>query len=555
MKGSRALLKLLESKGVDTIFGYPGGAVIPIYDEFLDSPIRQILVRHEQCAAHMADGYARALGKPGVCLATSGPGATNLVTGVATAYADSSPMIVLTGQVSSSDLGMGAFQEADSFSLMMPITKHNYRVLHVNDLPEAILQGWNICSSGRQGPVHIDLPVDTMNAQIDDKLLNVSPPPLDYRQNLNDIAKAAKLIMAAERPLIIAGGGVISSNASSELIRLAETIWAPVVVSLMGIGSIPDEHPLCLGIPGMHGRMGALRAMTDADLVIAVGTRFSDRTHGRHNKLPVDCKVIHIDLDQVELGKHPQTAASILADAKIALTALLSQIGQGTQSSVWKDKINRLKCTCACEKDLDHVPIAPQKVMFELNKILDDNMIITTEVGQNQMWAAHHLKIRYPRQFISSGGFGTMGFGFPAAIGAKVARPDKKVIDVAGDGSLLMVIQELATAVAEDIPVVICLMNNGWLGMVKQWQKLFWDKRYSGTTLFKSNPDFVKLAQAFGADGIHVDRPSELAEAFQIALSSDKPFIIDIKTDPEEDILPMLPPMANVDIIKGRCCF
>jgi len=555
MKGSRALLRLLESKGVDTIFGYPGGPVIPIFDELLDSPIRQILVRHEQCAAHMADGYARALGKPGVCLATSGPGATNLVTGVATAYADSSPMIVLTGQVSSSELGMGAFQEADSFSLMMPITKHNYRVLNVNDLPEAILQGWNICSTGRQGPVHIDLPVDTMNAQIDEKLLTVTLPPLDHRENLNDVAKAAKLIMAAERPLIIAGGGVISANASPELIRLAETIWAPVVVSLMGIGAIPDEHPLCLGIPGMHGRMSALKAMTDADLVIAVGTRFSDRTHSRHNKLPVDCKVIHIDVDQVELGKHPQTAANILADAKIALTAILSHIGQGTRSSLWKNKINQLKCTCACERDLDHVPIAPQKVMFELNKILDDETIITTEVGQNQMWAAHHLKIRYPRQFISSGGFGTMGFGFPAAIGAKIARPEKKVIDVAGDGSLLMVIQELATAVAEDVPVVICLMNNGWLGMVKQWQKLFWDQRYSGTTLYKSNPDFVKLAQAFGADGIHVDRPSELGEAFRIALASDKPFIVDIKTDPEEDILPMLPPMPNVDIIKGRCCF
>jgi acetolactate synthase-1/2/3 large subunit len=547
MKGSRALLRLLEGQGVDTIFGYPGGPVIPIFNEMLDSSIRHILVRHEQCAAHMADGYARALGKPGVCLATSGPGATNLVTGVATAYADSSPMIVLTGQVSSTDLGMGAFQEADSFSLMMPVTKHNYRVLDVHDLPEAILQGWNICSTGRQGPVHIDLPVDTMNAEIDEGDLSVKLPPLDHRENLSDLAKAAKMIMAAERPLIISGGGVISANASAELIQLAETIWSPVVVTLMGIGSIPDEHPLCLGFPGMHGRMGALKAMTDADLVIAVGTRFSDRTHSRHNKFPMDCKVIHIDVDQVELGKHPQTAASILADAKIALTALLAMIQENHRES-WRAKTQELKRTCACQRDLDQVPIAPQKVMFELNRILDDDTIITTEVGQNQMWAAHHLKIRHPRQFISSGGFGTMGFGFPAALGAKVALPDKKVIDVAGDGSLLMVIQE-------DIPVVICLMNNGWLGMVKQWQKLFWDKRYSGTALYKSNPDFVKLAQSFGADGIHVDRPSELADAFKSALASDKPFIVDIKTDPEEDILPMLPPQANMDIIKGRCCF
>ncbi|MFA7341708.1 MAG: biosynthetic-type acetolactate synthase large subunit [Candidatus Methanomethylophilaceae archaeon] len=554
MKGSKALLKLLEGQGVDTMFGYPGGPVIPIFNELLDSPIRQILVRHEQCAAHMADGYARALGKPGVCLATSGPGATNLVTGVATAYADSSPLIVLTGQVSSADLGMGAFQEADSFSLMMPITKHNYRVLDVHDLPEAILQGWNICSTGRQGPVHIDLPVDTMNAEIEESRLKVELPPLDHRQNLSDIGKAAKLMMSAERPLIIAGGGVISANASAELIKLAETLWAPVVVTLMGIGSIPDEHPLCLGFPGMHGRMSALKAMTDADLVIAVGTRFSDRTHGRHNKFPMDCKVIHIDIDQVELGKHPQTAASILADAKTALASILTLI-HSSRREAWSKKMENLKKTCACEKDLDQIPIAPQKVMFELNRILDDDTIITTEVGQNQMWAAHHLKIRNPRQFISSGGFGTMGFGFPAAIGAKVALPEKKVIDVAGDGSLLMVIQELATAVAEDIPVVICLMNNGWLGMVKQWQKLFWNQRYSGTTLYKSNPDFVKLAQSFGADGMHVDRPSELREAFQVALASGKPFILDIKTDPEEDILPMLPPQPNLDIIKGRCCF
>ncbi|MDD3398130.1 MAG: biosynthetic-type acetolactate synthase large subunit [Candidatus Methanomethylophilaceae archaeon] len=554
MKGSKALLKLLEGQGVDTMFGYPGGPVIPIFNELLDSPIRQILVRHEQCAAHMADGYARALGKPGVCLATSGPGATNLVTGVATAYADSSPLIVLTGQVSSADLGMGAFQEADSFSLMMPITKHNYRVLDVHDLPEAILQGWNICSTGRQGPVHIDLPVDTMNAEIEESRLKVELPPLDHRQNLSDIGKAAKLMMSAERPLIIAGGGVISANGSAELIKLAETLWAPVVVTLMGIGSIPDEHPLCLGFPGMHGRMSALKAMTDADLVIAVGTRFSDRTHGRHNKFPMDCKVIHIDIDQVELGKHPQTAASILADAKTALASILTLI-HSSRREAWSKKMENLKKTCACEKDLDQIPIAPQKVMFELNRILDDDTIITTEVGQNQMWAAHHLKIRHPRQFISSGGFGTMGFGFPAAIGAKVALPEKKVIDVAGDGSLLMVIQELATAVAEDIPVVICLMNNGWLGMVKQWQKLFWNQRYSGTTLYKSNPDFVKLAQSFGADGMHVDRPSELREAFQVALASGKPFILDIKTDPEEDILPMLPPQPNLDIIKGRCCF
>ncbi|MDI3482751.1 MAG: acetolactate synthase large subunit [Candidatus Methanomethylophilaceae archaeon] len=553
MKGSRALLQLLEDRGVDTIFGYPGGSVIPIFDELLESSIRDILVRHEQCAAHMADGYARALGRPGVCLATSGPGATNLVTGVATAYADSSPMMVLTGQVVSGALGMGAFQEVDCFSLMMPITKHNYRLLDTAQLPKAVSTGWQISQTGRPGPVHIDLPLDTINSEVDEALLKTEYPPVTVKEDLSQIPLAAELIMKAERPLILAGGGVIGSNASPELVALAEMIWAPVVTSLMGIGAIPDGHPLALGFPGMHGRTGALRALNETDLLIAVGSRFSDRTFSKHTEIPPDAKVIHIEIDPVELGKHSQTAARILSDAKKGLQALLTHL-RSYKRDAWALRIESIKRQCCCDTAIDQVPICPQRVMHEINKILDDKTIITTEVGQNQMWAAHFLKIRRSRQFISSGGFGTMGFGFPAAIGAKVAKPDHKIIDVAGDGSLLMVIQELATAVAEDLPVTVCLLNNGWLGMVKQWQKLFWGERYSGTRL-RGMPDFVALAKSFGADGVHVDRPSEIAEGLKRGLESDVPFIVDIKVDPEEDILPMLPPDPTLPPIMGRCRF
>jgi len=555
MKGSRALLKMLEDKGVETMFGYPGGQVIPIFDEILNSSIKHVLVRHEQCAAHMADGYARASGRPGVCLATSGPGATNLVTGVATAFADSVPVIVLTGQVSTRALGMGAFQEVDAFSLMMPVTKHNYRVLDLQMLPEAISRGWDISMSGRQGPVHIDLPVDAINSEIDESLLKRKFDPVEVREDLSQLPYAINLIEKAQRPLIIAGGGVISSGSSNELIQLAELIRAPVIMPLMGLGSISADHPLSLGSMGMHGKMCSLNAMKEADLIIALGTRFSDRSHSMHNQLSQSCKVVQIDIDRVEFDKHPQTAINILADVGKAMQIILSRLKRSTANKDWNIRIKELKERCVCDTNVGGDTISPRRVMAEINKILDDDTIITTDVGQNQMWAMHHLKIRRPRQLISSGGFGTMGFGFPSAIGAKAARPDKKVMTVTGDGGLLMVIQELATAVAEDIPVVICLMNNGWLGMVKQWQKLFWNERYSGTALHASNPDFVKLAESFGAKGIRVERPSEIADAFKEAFACGKVCLIEIKVDPEEAVLPMLPPNPTLPIIKGNCPF
>lgn len=555
MKGSRALMKMLEDKKVDTMFGYPGGQVIPIFDEILNSSVRHVLVRHEQCAAHMADGYARATGRPGVCLATSGPGATNLVTGVATAFADSTPMLVLTGQVATRSLGLGAFQEVDAFSLMMPVTKHNYRVLDLKDLPRAMTQGWNVALAGRQGPVHIDLPVDTMNSDIDESLLTKKYPPKAIPEDLSGITEAVKWIKSAKRPIILSGGGVVSSGAAAELQKFAEMIRAPVIMPLLGLGTIPADHPLSLGSVGMHGRMCSLNAMKESDLIIAMGTRFSDRTHSFHSQMASDCRIIHVDVDSVEFNKHNKASINILSDAKKALNALMKGLDTRQEHPQWCSRIKEFKQRCSCNNDFETVPIAPQRIMSEINKILDKDTIITTDVGQNQMWAMHHLKIQRPRQLITSGGFGTMGFGLPSAIGAKVACPDKKVMTITGDGGLLMVIQELATAVAEDIPVVICLMNNGWLGMVKQWQHLFWEDRYSGTHLRPSNPDFVRLAEAFGARGLCVERPSEIADAFKVAFESDRPFLIDIRIDSEEDVLPMLPPNPAVPIIKGRCPF
>ena len=555
MKGSRALLKMLEDRGAETMFGYPGGAVIPIYDEILDSSIDHVLVRHEQCAGHMADGYARASGKTGLCLVTSGPGATNVVTGVATAYADSVPMMVLTGQVASGLLGLGAFQEVDAFSLMMPVTKYNYRVLDLQQLPKAVDEGWRLARSGRPGPVHIDLPVDSMNSEIDEILLSFDHPLKPVATDLSGYPAALAAICAARRPVILAGGGVIGADACGEMTALAEMLGAPVVNTLMGIGSIPWDHPLSMGPLGMHGRLSALSAVKQADLLIALGTKFSDRTYSPHTCVPEGCRIIHVDIDATEFGKHGCASIDLAGDVKQVLGLMLEDLaGITSPRRDWTDQASVFKSACArCSADIDTQPIAPQRVMAELNRAMDDDTVVTTDVGQNQMWAMHHLRIRKPRHFISSGSFGTMGFGLPSAIGAKVACPEKKVVTVTGDGGLLMVIQELATAVERRLPVVICLLNNGWLGMVRQWQKLFWDKRYSSTMLAGSNPDFVRLAESFGAKGVRVERPGEIGDAMRQAFDSDVPFLIDIWTDPEEDMLPMLPPNPSLSLVRGRC--
>ena len=555
MKGSRALLKMLEDRGVTELFGYPGGAIVPIYDEVLNSPIESVLVRHEQCAGHMADGFTRASGKPGVCLVTSGPGATNVVTGVATAYADSIPMMVLTGQVASGLLGLGTFQEVDSFSLMMPVTKYGYRILDLQQLPKAIDEGWKLCQSGRPGPVHIDLPIDSMSSEIDESLLSCDFPLRPLPTDMTAYPAALAAIMTAQRPAILAGGGVISDDATEELRTLAEMIGAPVINPLMGLGSIPMSHPLAMGPIGMHGRLSPLSVMKNADLLIAVGSKFSDRTYSPRTRASPECRIIHIDIDSTEFDKHNANSLNIRADLKDVMGMMIRDLqGKVSPHKDWLATAQMYKSKCqSCQIDMDVTPIAPQKVMYEINRILDDDTIVTTDVGQNQMWAMHHLKIERPRQFITSGSFGTMGFGLPSAIGAKIAKPDKKVMTITGDGGLLMVIQELATAIQQDVPVVICLLNNGWLGMVRQMQKLFWDKRYSATELAGANPDFVKLAESFGARGCRVERPGEIADAFRQAFSSDKPFLIDIWVDPEEDMLPMNPANPDLPLYKGHC--
>ncbi len=552
MKGSRALLQMLEDRGVETMFGYPGGSVIPLYDEVPNSSIRHILVRHEQCAGHAADGYARASGKTGVCLSTSGPGATNMVTGVATAYADSVPMLALTGQVGTGLLGSDAFQEVDAYSLMMPITKHNFRVTNINRLPHAIDEAWQIARAGRPGPVHIDLPTDQFNAQLDDSLVKetygIKPMPEDF----SGIPDAVKLIKESARPVIMAGGGVISAEASEELVKLAEMMNAPVVTPLMGIGSIPSTHPLCMGALGMHGRMCATEIFSGADLVIAVGTKFSDRTYSPHTKPAEKCKVIQFDIDAVQLGRSGRASVNLLGDAKKGLNLLIEALGKSPEHHPWDRAVREAKARCTCDFNYYTTPIVPQKVMKELNGFIDDETIITTDVGQNQMWAMHCLDITRPRQLLSSGSFGTMGFGLPAAIGAKAARPDCKVAAVVGDGGLQMVVQELATAVSEDLPVVVVLLNNGWLGMVKQWQKLFWDKNYSATKL-EENPDFSLIAKAYHAKSFTVERPGEVHDALKGAFDCGETCIVDIHVDPEEDALPMLPPNPALPLVRGRC--
>jgi len=555
MKGSRALLKMLEDRGVTKIFGYPGGTVLPIYDGILDSSIEHVLVRHEQCAGHMADGFARASGKPGVCLVTSGPGATNVVTGVGTAYADSVPMIALTGQVASGSLGLGTFQEVDAFSLMMPVTKYSYRVLEMPQLPKAVDEGWKICQMGRPGPVHIDLPVDSMNSDIDESFLLKDYEVRGPQTDLSGLPAAIEAIKSSRKPVILAGGGTISSNTCEQMVKLAELVGAPVVTPLMGVGAISCDHPLNLGTLGMHGRLSAYSVIKEADLVIALGCKFSDRTYSPHTRVSPGCRIVHVDIDSTEFNKHDSASINILGDLRIVIDMMIEQLAKSPGHPEWLAIAAGYKARCAqCKTDYDNSPILPQRIMHELNKFIDKDTIVTTDVGQNQMWAMHHLKITRPRQFISSGSFGTMGFGLPSALGAKCAMPDKKVVTVVGDGGLLMVMQELATAVAENLPVVICLINNGWLGMVKQLQELFWNKRYCGTKL-GGNPDFVKLAEAFGAKGITVERPGDIEDAFRQAFASDRPFLVNILADPEEDMVPMLPPNPAIPLVRGRCVF
>ncbi len=559
MKGAEAILKSLEAEGVDTVFGILGGQILELYDALYDAKnIRHILMRHEQCAAHAAEGYARASGKVGVCIATSGPGATNLVTGIADAHMDSVPIIALTGQVPTHLIGNDAFQEADIIGITMPITKHNYQITSPEDIASTMKAAFMIASTRRPGPVLIDLPKDVQQKQLEKEFKYPSEVNLPGYKVVKSgghpkqISEAAKMIMAAERPVLIAGGGVIIGEASRELITFAESLGIPVATTLMGKGAIPEEHPLALGMAGMHGRKACNNAITECDLLIVVGMRFSDRVTANIKYFAQNAKIIHIDIDASEIGKNVRADMPIVGDSKLVLQNLIKATGKlKGKRTEWDKKIAQWKKEYAPIYDYDNVPIKQQCVMKEINRIINDKTIITTEVGQCQMWAAHYLNIKNPRTFISSGGLGTMGFGFPAAIGAKVAKPENTVIDIGSEGSFLMTGQDLATCVVEDIPVITVLLENRFLGMVKQWQDLFYNKRRSHTYLGEV-PDFVKYAEAFSAKGIQVDRPGEIRPALQEAIKCGEPTIITIKVDPHEHILPMIPPGGRLDRMIDR---
>jgi len=556
MRGGEAIIESLKNMGVKTIFGYPGGQTIPFYDMLYDADIDHILVRHEQAAAHAADGYARASGKVGVCLATSGPGATNLVTGIGTAYMDSSPIVAITGQVPTHLIGNDAFQEADIIGITMPIVKHSYQPKNPDLIPSMIKSSFEIASSGRPGPVLIDVPKEVQEGELtkfDDSLIETPGYNPTVKGNIKQIKKARDLIKQAKKPMILAGAGVIISNACCELKTLANTINAPVMTSLLGKGAFDETDDLALGMLGMHGRKVSNDYINESDLLIAIGVRFSDRTTGRLDSFVPDTKVIHIDIDPAEIGKNVDVDLPIVGDAKNVLSSLNKVLKDYKVPSEVNDWINMIKQK---NKDLkprvsyDDVPLKPQTVIKEISDVLTPESILTTDVGQNQMWAAHFFDTQKPRKFISSGGLGTMGFGFPSAIGAKVACPDDPVVSINGDGGFLMVCQELATVREYDIPVIAVVLENRTLGMVYQWQSLLYDERHS-QTLLGNSPDFVKLAESFGVNGVRITQPGETKEALSNAIKDNEPILLDVVIDSEE-ALPMLPPGAGINEMIGE---
>ncbi len=553
--GAQMLIKCLKEAGVEVIFGFPGGVVIPIYDALYDSDIRHILVRHEQGAAHAADGYARSTGKTGVCMATSGPGATNLITGIANAYMDSVPIVAITGQVSTHVIGTDAFQEADITGITAPITKHNYLIKDIKELPSVIKEAFYIASTGRPGPVLIDIPVDISKGHIDENfkseiVLEGYKPT--YKGNLRQIMQAVKRIQESKRPVIFTGGGVTSSNASSVLTEFAELAKIPVITSLTGKGTFPDTNSLCLGMAGMHGTKYANLAFTEADLIIAVGVRFDDRVTGKLSEFAKDAEVIHIDIDPAEIGKNVRVDIPIVGDAQSVLSDLkLKYEETACKNDIaarkpWIEHIMDLKQKCFLKYDRTADTLKPAYIIEKIYEFTKGDAIICTEVGQHQMWTAQYYKFTKPRTLISSGGLGTMGFGFPAAIGAKVGNPEKTVIDIAGDGSIQMNVQEFATAVSNKIPVKIMVINNGYLGMVRQWQEFFWNKRYSHTNI-EGSVDFVKLVEAYGGQGFRVKEKSEVESAIKKALAIDNLVLVDFWVDREENVYPMVPVGSSRD--------
>ena len=537
--GSEIFVDMLREEGVEVMFGIPGGVVIPIFDVLYDADIRFVLVRHEQAAAHAADGYARASGKVGVCLATSGPGATNLVTGLATANFDSIPMVAFTGQVKTALIGNDAFQEADIVGISRPVTKHNFLVRDVRDLARTIKEGFHIARTGRPGPVLIDLPVDVSMGTLDeppDAEMRLPGYKPNYKGNTKQVRLAAEAINAAQKPVLYVGGGVICSDAAGEVAELAARGNVPVTTTLMGLGAFPETDDRALGMLGMHGTAYANYAIMNSDLVVAIGARFDDRITGRIDAFAPDAHFVHIDIDPASISKNIKVDVPVVGDAKIILQELNPLVTHADRTEWW-EQIRAWKAQHPLT--YEDVGLRPQYVVEQIYEATNGEAIIATEVGQNQMWAAQFYQYTKPRQFISSGGLGTMGFGFPAAIGAQFACPDRVVFDVAGDGSFQMNIQELSTAVKNQLPVNVAILNNGYLGMVRQWQELFWKKRYSGTRLDFS-PDFVKVAEAYGATGIRAETKEEVRPAIDKAIATPGPVVLDFMVEPEANVFPMV---------------
>ena len=551
--GSQILIDALKKENVEYIFGLPGGVIIPLFDTLFDeSEIKFILTRHEQAAGHAADGYARATGKVSVCIVTSGPGATNLTTAIATAYMDSIPMVAITGQVKTHLIGSDAFQEADVTGITRPISKHNYLVKDIKELGRVVKEAFHIASTGRPGPVVIDLPVDVTTDTWDGDTpdtINLPGYKPSFEGNIRQIKLAADAINKSKRPVIYAGGGVISSNSSEQLIELAEKANLPVNTTLLALGVFPENSEKALGMLGMHGTVPANYAVHESDLLIAIGARFDDRITGKIDEFASKAQIIHIDIDPTSISKNIKVHIPVVGDAKNILTELIKHVSH-VERQEWFEKIADWKKKYPSLYDNTSDVVKPQYVVEQICEATKGEAIVTTEVGQNQMWAAQYYTYTNPRSFLSSGGLGTMGFGFPAAIGAQLGCPDKTVVAIAGDGSFQMNIQELSTAVKYNLPVKVAILNNGYLGMVRQWQELFYDKRYAHT-LLDGNPDFVQVAKAYGADGFLVTDKKDVRPIIEKAISINGPVVIDFRVDPEENVFPMIPAGQAVTQTKG----
>ena len=566
LTGAQALIKSLETQGVEVMFGLPGGAILPVYDPILTSSIRHVLVRHEQGAGHMAEGYAMATGRPGVAIVTSGPGATNIVTPLSNAYMDSTPLVVITGQVPTGAIGTDAFQECDITGVTMGITKHNWLVKTARDIPRVVAAAFHVATTGRPGPVLIDVPKDVSFASMEwywpQSLDDLDLP--GYRPagagQPGDIRRAVELMASAQRPVVYAGGGVVKSRACEALRALAERTGFPVVTTLMARGAFPDSHPQCLGMPGMHGNYTAVTAMQQSDLLIALGARFDDRVTGKIDAFAPGAKVIHVDIDEAELHKVRRADAAIAADCRLALEAMLEAMasapGEGQSADhlgAWWAQLRRWQVDFPLHYEPSEAAgsaLKPQQVVEALRDLAPDDTVVAAGVGQHQMWASQYWRFERPYTWVNSGGAGTMGFAVPAAIGAKVGRPDATVWAIDGDGCFQMTAQELVTATVERIPVKIAILNNAYLGMVRQWQEMFYEERYSEVYLSPDLPDYVRWAEAMGCIGMRVDTADEVVPAIEKANAvEDRPVVIDFRTDPNELVYPMVPAGASNDAI------